>query len=179
MGSLAQNPAFARRGDESLCFTVVFDGTGAIPSASPTEPVPRVADQIKALLKVLDDHSGGQAEPSYVKIQWGSLAFRGRLESLNTQYTLFTPAGFPLRAKVELVFLAFVGQKASAVQANANRSTSQEQVRVVKAGDTLPQLCESVYGDPSYCAKVADHNGLSSFRSVPSGTKLRLPPLRP
>jgi len=176
MGGLGYNPAFARRGEESLSFSVVFDGTGAIPPATPGAEVPKVADQLKALLRIVDEYPGGEGEPSYVKIKWGSLAFRGRLESLCTKYTLFTPGGVPLRAKVALAFVAFVGRQEVVLQA-ASRDEHTLQERVVKDGDTLPQLCQAVYGDASYYPEVARANNLSSFRGIAPGTKLQFPPL--
>jgi nucleoid-associated protein YgaU len=47
----------------------------------------------------------------------------------------------------------------------------------VKAGDTLPLLCDRIYRDSGYYMEVARINGLSSFRNLQPGTTLKFPPL--
>ena len=48
---------------------------------------------------------------------------------------------------------------------------------VVKAGDTLPLLCERIYRDPAYHLEVARVNGLTLVRQLDPGMSLRFPPL--
>ncbi len=47
----------------------------------------------------------------------------------------------------------------------------------VRAGDTLPLLCERIYREPGYYLDVARINGLSAFRQLQPGSRLRFPPL--
>jgi nucleoid-associated protein YgaU len=50
-------------------------------------------------------------------------------------------------------------------------------VRMVKLGDTLPQLCHLIYGDPRYYLQIADRNGLANFRILTPGLTLKFPPI--
>jgi phage tail protein X len=48
---------------------------------------------------------------------------------------------------------------------------------VVRQGDTLPLLCQRIYGDPGYYIDVAAFNQLADFRSLRAGMQLHFPPL--
>jgi nucleoid-associated protein YgaU len=50
-------------------------------------------------------------------------------------------------------------------------------VRVAKAGDTLPNMCHEIYGDPAFYFRIAEWNGLGNFRSLQPGTRIEFPPL--
>jgi nucleoid-associated protein YgaU len=50
-------------------------------------------------------------------------------------------------------------------------------VRLVKAGDNLPSLCDAIYGDPQMYLKVAEANGIDDFRRLVPGTRIFFPPL--
>ena len=50
-------------------------------------------------------------------------------------------------------------------------------VQVPKHGDTLPQLCFAIYGDPRYYLQVAAENGLTNFRDLSPGDNLVFPPI--
>lgn len=174
LGESASEAKFDKYGDESLGFAVVLDGTGAIPAASGA--VTAVADQLDAMLKVVYNYQSDKHESGYVQLVWGSLLFNGRLESLSTQYTLFSPGGVPLRAKVTLKFTGFVGTQEAALAAGKSSPDLSHEV-LVRDGDTLPLLCQSIYGDGRYYAEVARFNGLSRFRFLQPGTRLHFPPL--
>jgi nucleoid-associated protein YgaU len=58
-----------------------------------------------------------------------------------------------------------------------DESADLTHVRLVKAGDTLPALCERIYGEPRMYAEVARANGLDNFRDLRPGMQLRFPPL--
>lgn len=168
-------PEYDTYGNESLAFNIVFDGTGAVPAA-PGDGRRAVADRVEALLGIVYKYQGSEHEPGYVRILWGTLLFDGRLESLSTQYTLFAPSGAPLRAKVDLRFAGFMSSKESALRAGRS-SPDLSHVVEVKEGDTLPLLCQSIYGDDSYYPEVARFNRLVQFRKLTPGTRLHFPPL--
>lgn len=161
---------------DSVGFSIVLDGTGAVPPARPGAAVRAVKDQMDSLLGVVYAYVGERHEPSHVRLLWGSLIFFGRLSSMSTQYTLFKPSGDPLRAKVTMKFEGSMSK--SEEQLVANRSSPDlNHLVVVKEGDTLPLLCNSIYGDPTYYPEVARFNELVEFRALTPGTTLRFPPL--
>jgi nucleoid-associated protein YgaU len=77
------------------------------------------------------------------------------------------------------VDLQFVGSMSkSEEQLVSNRSSPDlSHIVLVREGDTLPLLCASIYGDPSYYPDVARFNGLLEFRDLKPGAKLHFPPL--
>ena len=173
-GSAATNPKFASTGTDTVDFSIVLDGTGIL-SDSGRNPV-SVKSLLAKLNSVVYDYVGTQHQPSHVKILWGSLIFNCRLTSMSTLYTLFKPSGEPLRAKVTLGFIGAMSQKEIALMSNKSSPDLTHSV-VVRQGDTLPLLCQRIYGDPGYYLDVAAFNGLSSFRSLQAGSQLYFPPL--
>ena len=64
------------------------------------------------------------------------------------------------------------------LEAESNKSSPDlTHVIEVRAGDTLPNLCNKVYNDPSYYMQVARVNNLSDFCRLVPGTRLVFPPL--
>jgi hypothetical protein len=151
--------------------SLVLDGTGAIPGTK--QPV---KEQVEALRKAIYTYVGTKHETPIVQVVWGSLLFYGRIESLKFDYTLFAPNGEPLRAKIALNFVEYTSA-AEAVKEKQPSSPDLTHLVLVKAGDTLPLLCERIYRDPAYHREVARINGLTLLRQLEPGMSLRFPPL--
>lgn len=150
---------------------LVIDGTGIVDAPGGNLDVD---DQIDLLRRVLMEPGGDQkVRQAVVEIVWGTLSFRGRLTSMTVKYTLFSPAGKPLRARVKLAFVAYEPPAATLAPA---ATVPARQVRV-SGGDSLPLLCFKAYNDVSLFQAVALLNGLSSLRSLPAGMLLTLPKL--
>lgn len=176
--TLGQNshPArFSAVNPGKVAFSVVFDGTGAVPA--PGGSAPDVASQISSLSAVIYDYQGDTHEPNHVQIAWGTLLFYGRLQSMSVNYTLFKSSGAPLRARAELAFMGFVTSEESRLAADRSSPDLSHSVLVVE-GDTLPLLCQRIYGDSRYYPEVAAFNGLREFRRLQLGSRLHFPPLR-
>ncbi|HEY7809688.1 MAG TPA: hypothetical protein VIA98_04850 [Allosphingosinicella sp.] len=172
-GATGQARAFNKECGVRLDLELVLDGTGTVPFAQQQT----VAQQIIALRRLGLAINPGTHRPNYVKLSWGTLLFKGQLQSLDVTYSLFNPDGSPLRAKVKASFLGF--QDPLEAAKGQNRSSPDLTHRVtVRAGDTLPLLCKRIYGDSGYYVQVAAANGLSGFRSLPLGSVLNFPPLR-
>ena len=173
VGQPAANPRFATIESQPVNISLVLDGTGAVPSeAGPTE----VKKQLKSLNDVIYKYVGSRHQPSPVQLVWGSWIFQGRLQSLDVQYTLFKPNGDPLRAKLKLTFISTKSDQEADLQSDQQSPDLSHRV-LVRAGDTLPLLCERMYGDPGYYIDVARFNGLMDFRRLEPGTRLHFPPL--
>lgn len=150
---------------------LVLDGTGVVPGTTKT-----VKQQVEELRNAVYTYVGTKHEAPIVQVVWGSLIFYGRVEGLKFDYTLFKPNGEPLRAKISLNFVEYTSAAEIVKEENRN-SPDLTHLVVVKAGDTLPLLCDRIYRDSNYCVEVARINGLSSFRHLEPGTTLRFPPL--
>jgi len=175
LGQPASDARFSGFNEELLDFSLWLDGTGAVPRGA-NEPLKSVPTLLGELTNVIYKYEGNKHEPSRVQVLWGSKIFFGRLKSMNTQYTLFKSSGVPLRAKVDLGFVSFKTSKAAKLEANLSSPDLTHTV-LVREGDTLPLLCQRIYGDPGYVQEVARINQLSSFRVLAPGTRLNFPPL--
>jgi hypothetical protein len=171
-GGTGKALAFNRDKGEALQLALVFDGTGTVPDA----PTKTVDAQLADLKRLIYEINGDIHSPNYVQLAWGSLTFKGRLKTLEIDYTLFAPDGTPLRAKVKA---AFVGFHDNTDGRAAQRLSSPDLTHrvVVAPGDTLPLLCHRVYGDSRYYLQVAERNGLDNFRRLLPGQTLFFPPL--
>ena len=154
---------------------IFLDTTGSIP----VEKWPfngSIDEMIKKLKSIVYDYNGKNHEPSVVDILWGDLNVQGRLLSMETKFALFDKEGHPIRAEVNLSFALFKTFKD--LEAESNKSSPDlTHVIEVRAGDTLPNLCNKVYNDPSYYMQVARVNNLSDFCRLVPGTRLVFPPL--
>jgi len=173
LGQSGNSPQFSAMDQDTISFSLVMDGTGVVDEG----PVTPVKQRLDALSKVVFDYKSKTHEPNRVQLAWGSMVFNCRLTSFDTQFTLFKPNGQPLRARCELSFSVFNTPTAVRLQANPNSPDLSHQV-LVKDGDTLPLLCQHIYGDASYYPEVAAFNGLRSIRELQPGQQLHFPPLR-
>ncbi|WP_215395575.1 CIS tube protein [Rheinheimera oceanensis] len=176
VGKSAVESKLSQYQQEKLSFDLVLDGTGVVPVSG--QQVADVSKQVKQLKNVVYHYVGEKHEPSIVKLQWGqSFSFVGRLNSMTVDYTLFKPGGDPLRAKIKLNFGSYMSNKQEALKADRQSPDLTHQV-LVKAGDTLPNLCYRIYRDSSYYLAVAEFNQLDSVSVLTPGRQLYFPPLR-
>lgn len=171
-GSSAAPMKFARSEPEGITLSFFLDGTGALASDTATD----VETAITSFEKVAYEYNGDIHSPNYLKISWGILIFKGRLQSYSVSYTLFKPDGTPLRAKVKATFKEAIDASTIAKKEGDN-SPDLTHVRTVVAGDTLPMLCQKIYKDPSMYLQVAKHNNLINLRRLTPGTELYFPPV--
>ncbi len=176
IGTSGANPRYDSTNATGLNFEIVLDGTGVVPDTQDRT----VAGQLAALRAIAFSYDGTRHEPNVVKVSWGRGGidpFFGRLTSLNIDYTLFRPSGEALRAKVTLAFKSF--ETVAETRRKENRSSPDLTHHItVRAGDTLPLLCQRIYQDPSKYIEVARRNDLDGFRDLVPGSELVFPPMR-
>jgi nucleoid-associated protein YgaU len=175
IGKPAAAPDFSRTAAEVVNFDLVIDGTGVVAAARGKS----VTSEIARLRGIVYAYQGAEHEPSPVELNWGDelKAFRARLTELTVDYTLFKPDGAPLRAKTKLSFIEALTPKEVAVQGDLQSPDLTHLVRV-RAGDTLPNLCQRVVKNASAYLDIAVANDLDGFRSLAPNTILRFPPMR-
>ena len=125
---------------ETISFEIYFDATGAIENNK--VPVKTQLDQFK---KVAFTYNGDIHEPNYLIINWGSLVFKCKLTSFDVSYTLFKEDGTPLRAKASVKFEEAIDANLIAKKASS-KSPDLTHMVIVKEGDTLPLICQSICG---------------------------------
>ena len=178
-GSSGPSPDFNKMRSATINFELIFDATGAgpqPPQGSNSSFETGVTVQIDQFRKLVLEFNGGIHSPNFVKLSWGSLLFKCRLKTLSLSYTLFKPDGTPLRAKATTAFSGFTDEEELAKRARKS-SPDLSHLLTVEAGDTLPQMCWRIYGSSVHYRRVAEVNGLTSFRDLRVGTQLLFPPL--
>ncbi len=172
VGGQYRAPKYAKHKETSLSFDTIFDATGVI-----SELKGGLSKQIQELEDVIYNINGNIHRPNYLKISWGTTIFKGVLNSLNYDYTLFAPNGDPLRVKISFSITGFLDKKQSAKLENKS-SPDLSHLITLKAGDSIASLCNQIYGDPSYCVDVAAYNQLTTFKDIKPGTKLMFPSVK-
>lgn len=170
-GQSASNLKFNVIKPQDFSFDIIFDGTGVVDQSAPA-----VKDQIRGLRDIFV-YSGDEHQPPVTRVLWGTMIFFGYLTSMSVDYTLFKPSGEPLRAKVTLSFKGFMSQEEESLRAD-RRSADLTHVVEMRAGDTLPLMCERIYKDSGYYTQVARLNNIINFRDIKPGIRLFFPPLR-
>lgn len=155
-------------GDLSLTFFI--DGTGA-------SGVQADVQELVAKFQSVTGYNGQIHRPNYLKVMWGTLQIkRCVLKSASIAYKLFRPDGVPLRAVISATFTDN-SDDMTRVAIQQDQSTDLSHVRLVRAGDTLPALCNQIYGDPRRYLDVAAVNALDHFRVLVPGMRLLFPPI--
>lgn len=158
---------------EEMIFEFLFDNTGIIDG----KPRDSVADDLKLFKQVLIEYKGDSHEPRHFKLVWGQNSiFKGRVTEVSITYKMFKSDGTPIRAVAKVKFRSSIEEQKRAARENKS-SPDLTHVRRVKRGDTLPQLCYRIYGDPRYYIQVAEFNALENFRVLRPGSDLTFPPL--
>jgi hypothetical protein len=135
-----------------------------------------VSDDVNRFQQLLTGYQGSSHEPYHLKLVWGNLLFKGRAVELGITYKLFNPDGQPIRAVAKVKFKKSIEEKKRAARED-KKSADLTHQRQVKAGDTLPLMCQRIYGDPKYYLNVAQVNGLGNFRQLQPGMQLVFPPV--
>lgn len=158
---------------EEMTFEFLFDNTGIIDG----KPRDSVTDDIKAMKEVLVEYKGDAHEPRHFKLVWGENSiFKGRVTELGITYKLFKSDGTPIRAIAKVRFKSSIEEQKRAAKED-KKSSDLTHSRKIKFGDTLPNLCFLIYGDPKYYLQVAAVNGLDNFRRLSPNMNLIFPPV--
>lgn len=166
----------------SLRLKIILDGTG-VSYMGVTELIQVARGQndvykrVQEFLKLTTLMDGKLHQPNFLVVSWGSMNFKCRLESVEVSYTLFDKSGKPLRAELDCTFVDELIDKERLKKENKS-SPDLTHSRVVKAHDTLPLLCEEIYGSPDHYIKVAMANKLNDFRNLVPGQQLFFPPIK-
>ena len=119
--------------------------------------------------------------PPIVRFVWGKdaakNAFIGVVDSLNVTYTLFSPEGTPLRAKLSLTLKEYRPVDIQLKDA-PKASPDLEKTWVARRGDKYSSIAAAVYRDPGEWRAIAEANQVKDPRVLRPGTVLTLPKIR-
>lgn len=173
IGSASADHRYNNTKPETISLDLIFDSTGAIPSAKNKS----VKDQLKEFHTLVVEYNGEIHRNNFLKLNWGIMDFQCVLSQYTVNYTMFKPSGEPLRAKVKATFKQYISTIESSAK-SGNESPDLTHRRVVREGDTLPELCRQIYDDPSYYPEVAAFNKLAFFRKLIPGTEIFFPKIK-
>jgi len=114
--------------------------------------------------------------PPLCQVLWGSLNFKGVLESMNTNYILFTNEGIPVRAEVTLNFKEFI-PLSKQVKDPSLHSPDRRKLFKMTQGESLWNMSNRAYGDPGLWRVIADANDIDDPREIEIGKDLVIPVL--
>lgn len=166
---------FIRGQNEKLTLELFFDTTSSgMGEGGGTVDVRTLTRSIYQLVKVQPKTHA----PPRLMFTWGSLSFSAIAESVTQKFTLFNPAGIPLRATLSVTFREYIKLQDQLRDLNL-QSPDHTKRRVVRQGDTLSLIAGEEYRDPHLWRLIADNNRdvLSSVRRLTPGTVLLIPPI--
>jgi nucleoid-associated protein YgaU len=134
------------------------------------EDVRSYTDEIVELIEPLPKKN----TPPVCVFSWGGFIFRGIIEKVTQNFTLFSGDGIPVRAVLNVSFKQF---SLPDEDARGNPPGDPTQVRVVKEGETLNLIASQEYGDPALWRIIADKNKIQKPRFLKAGMKLVIPAL--
>ncbi len=170
-------------GAQTLSFELVFDRSGVV--ADENIQIKTVTDFVEKFKETCYYYRGENHESPYVKIElngkslfiYKDEAYFSRIRSFDVNFVRFNESGEPIRAKINATFVGSMDPKTEA-KIRDDQSPDLTHVITVKAGDTLPMLCDKIYGSRQMFHEVAKYNNLLSFRHIKPGTELVFPPIK-
>jgi hypothetical protein len=170
-GTTGSRMNFKKQKPGDLALVFFIDGTGA------NGNLIDVQQKIEEF-QTVTGYNGDIHRPNYLKVSWGTLTVkRCVLKSASIAYKLFQPNGIPLRAVISASFTDNSDDTTRVAMAQ-DQSPDLTHLRIFKAGDKLPTLCNEIYGTPHLYLQVAQANGIDDFRNIPPGTQVFFPPLQ-
>jgi nucleoid-associated protein YgaU len=101
--------------------------------------------------------------------------FPAYMASVTAKYTLFTPAGTPVRAVCTVNLEEISGEQGG--QNPTSGALAARDTHLLVAGDTLPSLAFQAYGDAGLWREIADANDIDDPMSLRPGARLLVPAL--
>jgi nucleoid-associated protein YgaU len=130
---------------------------------------------LKMLMKkppILLDH------PPLVMFAWGlTTSQMSYIDSINYEYTLFSPGGKPLQAEVELSLVEYNIEWLSMLPLNPTSRSEARKTWVVTEGQTIDWIAYQEYGDAAAWRHIAKVNNLMNPMGLKPGQILKLTPL--
>jgi nucleoid-associated protein YgaU len=123
---------------------------------------------------------GAIHRPPVCKLVWGAqgVFFEGVLTAVTSTFTLFSPLGWPVRARLQCEFTEWLSARKEALLQH-KQSPDVAKTRVVRRGDTLSGIAALEYDDATQWRPIALANGIVDPRHLEPGRALTIPVLRP
>lgn len=180
-----QNQKAAKRDNPEMQFTgaepatlnvdLLFD-TYDTPEPEAAKKSVKTAYMDKLLHLTTVEKHGDKHRPPVCRLQWGDqgIFFQGVLQQLETQFTMFTAAGVPVRATARCTFKQWLAN-ADDLKKQDLMSSDVAKIWMVRRGQSLPMIASIEYGDPRAWRIIAEANGIDNPLALSPGMCLLLP----
>lgn len=105
---------------------------------------------------------------------WGTFIFQCIIERVTKKFSLFLPAGIPVRATLSVTLKEYREVDIQVKELDL-RSANLTKSWVVKEGDSLWSIAAREYGDPADWRLIADANRIDNPRLLDTGRELVIP----
>lgn len=123
-----------------------------------------------------DSRQHGKGSPPWVIFKWGGMTgFPSFVASVSAKYTLFTPAGVPVRATCTIGLEEIAGEQGG--QNPTSGALAARDSHVLVAGDTLQSVAHKAYGDAALWREIAEANDIDDPMRLRPGARLLVPAL--
>jgi Contractile injection system tube protein/LysM domain len=164
---------FVRGQNEKLTLELFFDTTE---NGMGEQPVKDVRDLTQPVYQLVKIQGNTHAAPR-IRFVWGKgLSFRAIVESVQQKFTVFNPAGIPLRASLAVTFREYKTLEEQLAELNLQSDTHSKE-RAVRLRDTLSRIAFDEYGDGAEWRRIAEANPALAAdpRRLAPGTRLMIP----
>lgn len=167
---------FLRGQTRKLTLDLFFDTTDAGMGENGVVDVRTMSEPVANLGRI-QPHTHAPPRLTFV---WGiGLAFKAIVESVQQKFTVFNPAGIPLRATLSVSFAEYKALDEQLRELNL-QSADHSKARRVRMGDRLDRIAYEAYRDPREWRRIAAHpdnaNVVAQPRRLRVGEILRIPP---
>jgi nucleoid-associated protein YgaU len=174
---------FVRLTGEKISLELFFDTTDT-GMDDKAKSVTILTDPFYELLKIDSDaHT-----PPRIQFGWGQEfpggrisdkkqgrhTFRCVVDNVQQHFTLFSPTGTPLRAKLTVGLREYKTLEEQVAQLNL-QSPDVTKSYVVQTGDTLPKIAYFAYSDPTQWRTIASANQITDPTMLEPGSVLSIP----
>jgi nucleoid-associated protein YgaU len=168
---------FVRGQTRTLALELFFDTTRAGTTSETVSDVRKLTDPVAELGRIQPKTHA----PPRITFIWGQgLSFRAIVDNVQQKFTLFSPAGVPVRATLTVSFKEYQTLEEQLTRLNL-QSSDHTKRRVVRRGDTLSRIAFEEYGDATVWTRIADHaanrNVLGDLRRLTPGLEIEIPAL--
>jgi nucleoid-associated protein YgaU len=164
---------FVRGQTRTLALELFFDTTRSGSSQTTVRDVRALTDPVVQLGRIQPETHA----PPRITFIWGTgLSFRAIVDSVQQKFSLFNPAGIPVRATLTVSFKEYKTLEEQLKELNL-QSADHSRRHVVRRRETLARIAYEEYGDASLWRIIADENRdrIANLRQLEPGTELEVP----
>jgi nucleoid-associated protein YgaU len=163
-------PEFKGSDPAKLTLEMFLDATDTMDDSV----VKKVEQLFSCCVATEESRQSGKGSPPWVIFKWGGMTgFNSYVASVTAKYTLFTPAGTPVRALCTVNLEEVAGEQSG--QNPTSGALAARTGHVVVAGDTLQSVAYRAYGNAALWREIAEANGIDDPMRIRPGTRLLLP----